>query len=96
LNVAQGVGGDDAANGADAIGGVDHFFVRVENKIGRMDDFSPLLPKGAYFVRISGNFKSVSHGKSKLEFVHGLLGLVEWIHGKGDDLDVFFLELFDV
>ena len=61
-----------------------------------MDNFSPLFPKGAYFVRISGHFKSIDHWKSKLQLVHSLSGLIQRIHGKGYDLDVLFLELLDV
>jgi hypothetical protein len=96
LDVAQGVGGNDAADGSNAVGSVDYFFVRVQYEICGVDNPSPLFPKGAYFVCIPGHFKSVGHRKSKLQFVHGLLGLIQRIHGKGHHLDVLFLELLDV
>jgi hypothetical protein len=61
LNVAYRVGCDDAADGPDAITRVDHLFVRVQNEIRSVDNFSPLFPEGAYFVRVSGHFKSVGN-----------------------------------
>ena len=96
LDVAQGVGGNDAADGADAVRGVDDLFVRVQNEIRGVDDLSPLLPKRAYFVRISRHFESVGHRKHQLQFIYGLFSFLKRIYGKGNDVDVLFLELLDV
>src|SRR5262249_42561562 len=96
LDVAQGVGGNDAADGPNAVGSVDYFFVRVQYEICGVGNPSPLLPKGPYFVCIPGRFKSVAHMKSKLQFGHSLPGLIQGIHGKGHLLDVLFLKLLDV
>jgi hypothetical protein len=61
-----------------------------------MNDPSPLIPKGAYLLRVSGRFKPISHGKRKLQLLDGLLGLVERVYGKSQDVDVLLFEFLNM
>lgn len=81
LDVTQRVDGGDAADWTDTVRCVAYFFVRVENKICRVDNLSTLLPKCPEFVGISRDFKSISHRESELQFVDGFLGFVERVDG---------------
>ncbi len=96
LNVAQGVCRGDATDGAHAVAGVCHLPVSVQNKIRGVKDFAPLLPVGTDSIRITWDFESVDDRKGDLVLIHGLLGFVQRIDGKGNDVNVFFLKFFEV
>jgi hypothetical protein len=96
LHVAQRVGGDDAADRADAVTSVHYFFIRIQNETRRVNYFPPLFPKGADLFRIRWDFKAVGHRKSQLQLLHGLLGFIQWIYREGDDIDGRSFELFGV
>ena len=63
LNMAEGVGGGDSPYRSDAVGGVHHFFIRIQDEIGRVDDLSSLFPKGAYLLGVPGNFEPIRNWK---------------------------------
>jgi hypothetical protein len=92
--MAQRVDGDDAADRSNAIRSVHYFLILVQNKIRRVDDFSPLFPKGAYLFRVRWDFKPVGDGILQLQLLDGFLGFIQWIYRKGDDVDVLFSERF--
>lgn len=94
--MAQGVNGNDATDGADAVRGVADFLVRIQNEICRVNDFSPLFPKRSDFVGVARHFEAISYWISKLKLVDGFPGFIERIDGQSDDADVCFFELFDM
>lgn len=94
--MAQGVGDDDAADGPGAVRGINYFFIRIQNEIRGVDEPPPSIPKGAYLVRISRHFKPTGHGKRKLQFVDGLLGLVQGVYGKSYDIHILPFEFLNM
>lgn len=96
LDVTQCVGGNDTPDGTDTVRRITHLFVRIQDEIRGVDDLSTLFPECADLVGISRHFKSVSHGKSELQFFNGLSRFVEGVGGQSDDIDIFLFELFDV
>ena len=74
--MTYGVGGNDAADGPDAVRGVDYFFVRVQYEICGVDNLSPLFPKSTHLIRVPGHFQPISHGKCELQLFDGLSGLI--------------------
>lgn len=79
--MAQGVGGDDAADGADAVRGVGDLLIGVDNEVRCMDNFSPLFPESADLPGIPRGLETISDGKSQFELVDGFFGLVERVDG---------------
>jgi len=63
LDMAKGISGGDSPYGSDAVGGVDYFFVRVKYEICGVDNLSPLFPKGAHLLCVSGHLQSVANWK---------------------------------
>jgi len=61
-----------------------------------VDELPPSIPKGAYLVRISRHFKPIGHGKRKLQFVDGLLGLVQGVYGKSYDIHILRFEFLNM
>ena len=94
--MAQRVGGDDAADGTDAVTSVHYFFIRIQNERRCVNDFPPLFPKCADLFRIRWDFKAIGHRKSQLQLPHGFFGFIQWIYGEGDDVNGLFFEVFDV
>ena len=72
--MTQGVGGNDAADGTDAVRSVDYSFVRVQYKTGGVDNLSPL--KGTHLIRVPRHFQSISQRKCDLQRLNGLSGFL--------------------
>jgi hypothetical protein len=61
-----------------------------------VDDFAPIFPIGADFVRILRHLQTVANGKRRLRALHHLLRFIEGVDGERDDIDVLFPEFFDM
>ena len=76
LDVAQCVRGNDSPDRASAVRCVHDHSLGVQDEVGCMEDFSPLLPVGPDLIGISWDLEAVGDGKIQFQLVDGLLDLV--------------------
>ncbi len=96
MNRAQGIFGGDAADGTRCKTGLHHFFIRVDDKAGGVDDTAAFFPVSADLVRVLWHFQSVADGEGRAGLLNHLFGFVEGVDGQGNDVDIFFFELDDL
>jgi hypothetical protein len=81
LNGTQCIFGHDATDGPGREAGLHHFSIRVDNKIGRMDDSTSVFPVGSYPVGILGDFESVADWEGGARSSYHFFGFVKRIDG---------------
>ena len=60
---------------------MEHLLIRVDGKIGRVNNTAPLFPVGADFVGIIGNFEAIADRKGRAGALDHFPGFVERIDG---------------
>ena len=73
-----------------------HPLIRVESKIGRVDDVAAHFPVGADFVGVLWNLKVIADRKGRAGSLDHFLGFVERIDGEGDDVGILCFEFLKV
>jgi len=75
------IGGGDSADGSGGEAGLQHPFIRVDGKVGRVDDAAALFPVGADFVGILWDFEAIADRKRRAGALDHFPGFVEWVDG---------------
>ena len=71
---------------------MEHLLIRVESKIGRVDDATTLFPISADFVGIFRHFEPIADRKGRAGFCDHFFGFVERIDRQGDDIGILCFE----